>query len=854
MSSSAETTKAPVSAPTTSVSNATIQTKREKNLHSDDSPGIHSAAKCDKMQQQPKDTPKKREDHGKNVQHKNKHKKQIQKKKVNDSNGRTKHMDPLTLLRELLQKKKGHTCQLSELGSLVQKHTKSSWKRLFEETHGKMSAFIRTNQHDFRLQRGSVRLLKHKPKKPAADAKGWINVGVSNASTTVADDGGAGKKKKSETKNKKTSKRQTDTHLQEQWGSWYRFNDSTVTPLSIFGIEEQFLGKENAYMLFYRRIAATGNIAVPDDNEVNGDEISHGKTMLDSPAASFEDQRVITSHKAVPNAKLSAKDILMGKLSSHLEKPTPPLLIRVPPFWDKYIETRNKNLSMRRDLYDRLSNQIRVTVYAPECFEVCADNMRCCLMGKSTSTSPSALPNTNKTADQDTGKKDGGQNIHLSVDARIGIHALKALISEKADNKQNQQMDIAKCHFLHHVNTKRPEDGFYIGKPYDGDGSFVDATEPSAGSGGKDTESKSKSNNNERAKNDICKITKQLQDGSNLLMLRTPSSSSSSNTDAGILDTALLDALSEMKHEAHVLNFVQIYEKKREILLRILQAKAEALQMAQTAMDEANGIVKEEQQENCVDKETKCSETRCNPVKTSETQESNRPVKDAQHQGQQQRSAKVATEVKSWASLAAMRSPKETKTRSQQAKVPKRVHGTQHRGIKSSRNNSSNRNTTDNKSNINTHGHDHANQFEYQGRGKRETKQKENHRQKKKGENISKIPRGGKQDDNYAPLPPVIGIEARKKLEKALLAAQNSHNQFKVQVDILEATLQEYSIMNDANNSTKLPFNDKLCKMPFLAAAIKPLALHLTLIGPTTKKQSSVLSKESALPCYVRCL
>ena len=121
---------------------------------------------------------------------------------------------------------------------------------------------------------------------------------------------------------------------------WYDFNDSRVTPLSIFGIEKQFEGKENAYMLFYRRIASDALSA-------------KNTTEVDAGTAAAKHGAAATSEG------VSARDILLGKAAAPTGKPPPPPLLPLPSFWQRYVDARNKSFTLRRDLYDRLANQVR---------------------------------------------------------------------------------------------------------------------------------------------------------------------------------------------------------------------------------------------------------------------------------------------------------------------------------------------------------------------------------------------------------------------------------------------------------------------------------------------------------------
>lgn len=101
--------------------------------------------------------------------------------------------------------------------------------------------------------------------------------------------------------------------LDNDTGSWYDFNDSRVTPLSIFGIAKQFEGKENAYMLFYRRVVDKRGAAVSADAtpEEGGGGGGAAATVVASAPSS------------------TAKDVLTGAAVVPTGKPAPPPLLKV---------------------------------------------------------------------------------------------------------------------------------------------------------------------------------------------------------------------------------------------------------------------------------------------------------------------------------------------------------------------------------------------------------------------------------------------------------------------------------------------------------------------------------------------
>ncbi|XP_063093150.1 ubiquitin carboxyl-terminal hydrolase 40 isoform X4 [Cavia porcellus] len=140
--------------------------------------------------------------------------------------------DPLTVLKALLQQEENNLIPVDQLGQKLLKKIGISWNKKYKKQHGPLLKFLQVHsqtfllnsdastvslQKKFSLQAGSgyqsngQQILQMHPSKPPG----------SNDSPTCP--------------------------------HWFDINDSKVQPIKEKDIEQQFQGKESAYMLFYRK-------------------------------------------------------------------------------------------------------------------------------------------------------------------------------------------------------------------------------------------------------------------------------------------------------------------------------------------------------------------------------------------------------------------------------------------------------------------------------------------------------------------------------------------------------------------------------------------------------------------------
>ena len=123
--------------------------------------------------------------------------------------------------------------------------------------------------------------------------------------------------------------------LAAQWGEWYDFGDSSVTPVSVFDLMSQFQGTECAYMLIYRaRSLASAPRGIGIDGPTDAAE-GAAAAELEGPAA------------PLPSA------------AAFLSAPPQP-----PAHWVAAVEAKNRAQAADRRRYDELSHRISLKVFA----------------------------------------------------------------------------------------------------------------------------------------------------------------------------------------------------------------------------------------------------------------------------------------------------------------------------------------------------------------------------------------------------------------------------------------------------------------------------------------------------------
>ncbi|XP_029789427.1 ubiquitin carboxyl-terminal hydrolase 40 isoform X3 [Suricata suricatta] len=140
--------------------------------------------------------------------------------------------DPLIVLKAILLQEENNLIPVDQLGQKLLKKRGISWNKKYRKRYGPLRKFLQLHSQVFLLSsdESTVRLLKN---------------GSAQAEPAL----------------QRQEQRLSQTHASESPGPhdgdscphWFDINDSKVQPIKEKDIEQQFQGKESAYMLFYRK-------------------------------------------------------------------------------------------------------------------------------------------------------------------------------------------------------------------------------------------------------------------------------------------------------------------------------------------------------------------------------------------------------------------------------------------------------------------------------------------------------------------------------------------------------------------------------------------------------------------------
>ncbi|XP_060049796.1 ubiquitin carboxyl-terminal hydrolase 40 isoform X3 [Erinaceus europaeus] len=140
--------------------------------------------------------------------------------------------DPLTTLQDLLLQEEGSLIPVDHLGQKLLKKTGVSWNKKYRKQHGPLRKFLQLHPQIFLLNsdESTVHLLTgaSPPTESASQRNARRVFRMPSSESSGPDDG-------------------------TSCPHWFDINDSVVKPIKEKDIEQQFQGKESAYMLFYRK-------------------------------------------------------------------------------------------------------------------------------------------------------------------------------------------------------------------------------------------------------------------------------------------------------------------------------------------------------------------------------------------------------------------------------------------------------------------------------------------------------------------------------------------------------------------------------------------------------------------------
>ncbi|CAE1293695.1 USP40 [Acanthosepion pharaonis] len=146
--------------------------------------------------------------------------------------------NPCELLAATLAKADNYTLSLDKLCMDFVKHTGVSWNKRFKKQHGPITQFLSRHPEKFVLTSDSCVCLLNSPTSNTETLSSHNEFDLQNGSPEELDI---------------PDKRQGGDSGSLIGGRWFDFDDSDVKPISESDLEKQFMGKESAYMLFYRK-------------------------------------------------------------------------------------------------------------------------------------------------------------------------------------------------------------------------------------------------------------------------------------------------------------------------------------------------------------------------------------------------------------------------------------------------------------------------------------------------------------------------------------------------------------------------------------------------------------------------
>lgn len=222
-------------------------------------------------------------------------------------------------------------------------------KSLDSMTDAELARFLQDGGDLDSLQKGAA------DPAPAAspDDDGWETVGApkrkgdagqsnktgSGASSEVsgADDEEAKRRRR------EAARRADEEKLGEEWGHWFEFNDSSVSPMTVLQLRKAFEGRQCAYMLMYRdrRLHSQNPVAA---SAVPAEEVAPPSVTEGGVAAAV------------------APTLLRRSSTAALAGVDPPV------YWAEQVQVENEELARARSTYERLSNQLVVAVDGPSMY------------------------------------------------------------------------------------------------------------------------------------------------------------------------------------------------------------------------------------------------------------------------------------------------------------------------------------------------------------------------------------------------------------------------------------------------------------------------------------------------------
>ncbi|KAM4697860.1 ubiquitin carboxyl-terminal hydrolase 40 [Rhinophrynus dorsalis] len=208
-------------------------------------------------------------------------KEEVKKTVVDENIGSELDCPVVTIASIIAEAGADNMVQVDQLGQKLLEHTGTTWNKMYRKQHGSIRKFLQIHSSVFQLSSdGSL-------------------VGLAQ---TGSDRGESAQQNSVLSTPEKLQVPERDA------SHWFDFNDSTVRPIHEKNIEQQFQGKESAYMLFYRKcqlqrpLEAKGNpqFGVPDyllrEMDQANMELQMKRTKFDTETNHMELHLHLSSH------------------------------------------------------------------------------------------------------------------------------------------------------------------------------------------------------------------------------------------------------------------------------------------------------------------------------------------------------------------------------------------------------------------------------------------------------------------------------------------------------------------------------------------------------------------------------
>ncbi|XP_053775205.1 ubiquitin carboxyl-terminal hydrolase 40 isoform X3 [Desmodus rotundus] len=237
--------------------------------------------------------------------------------------------DPLRILKAILSQEENNLIPVDQLGQKLLKKIGISWNKKYRKQYGPLRKFLQLHSQVFLLSsdESTVSLVKHCSLEAEADSQ---RQDQHIFQTLTSDSAGL---------NGRTS-----------CPHWFDINDSKVRPIEVEDIEQQFQGKESAYMLFYREsqlqrpaeARANPRHKVPrhllDEMDAANTELQKKRADYDSTNNNFELHLHLGPHYHFFNGALH------------------PVVSQTESVWDLTFDKRKTLGDLRQSIFQRLQS------------------------------------------------------------------------------------------------------------------------------------------------------------------------------------------------------------------------------------------------------------------------------------------------------------------------------------------------------------------------------------------------------------------------------------------------------------------------------------------------------------------